>query len=395
MRENWWEKNRWEKTFWETNWWEKNLRRSVGSILIWEGAMAKQRRGPLRSLQSSRKVACAFKQCRSGRCCKNVGRDLQLRRSETDLSRCRPVRAHCGMIKFCCPAHVRTCRLGAISGKAKSATGREPMDLPQVQYLCEGLLREGRAWAVVAVLLQLFLGERCAAALHAQFSWFRNCSPGSQGTPVVVVPRVNKKTVAREVPLPLHFAELLHGWIHNCPLKANTCGDQWPFHGHPCSGDNYLFPGQTSAGEKLWNRPISTRAYAKVLARMATLISAERSEARAAGKVHVFDSFNLERLGSHSLKKTAVCALKDRQCSTSLITALTGTSGRTLDRTYDQATPKRVRVAVSTVLLEAMPTSFANDAPLAIPKFCSQCGNERVSKSWVFCPSCGHAFSTK
>ena len=96
--------------------------------------MAKQRRGLLRSLRRFKaraKLQAALQE---------RGQSPPVRRNETDLSRCRPVRAHSGMIKFCCPAHVRTCRLGAISGKAKTATGGEPMDLPQVQYLCEGLL---------------------------------------------------------------------------------------------------------------------------------------------------------------------------------------------------------------------------------------------------------------
>ena len=359
--------------------------------------MTTSRRGPERAKFSQIKVPCAFAKCQAQRCCKNVGQDLQLKREETDLSVCRKVRSHSHLVRFCCKTHLSRCRLRPLSRQGPQQRGREPMDLPQIRYLCEVLLQEERAWAMVLLLLQLFLGERRAAALQAQFSWFHDCEPGSQGAPRVMIPRVNKKTVAREVPLPISFANLLYNWMHNAPLKSGNSGDQWPFPSQPCHGKNFLFAGLNRAGDRDWTRPLCARTYANEFTRIAGIIAKERAKAIAKNQVHVFDSFNLDRLGSHSIKKSAVCLLKDQHCSTSLITALTGTSGSTLEKTYDHATPKRVRDAVTKSLLAAMPSShLLEPAPKRVgscaPRFCCHCATPIQAQSWKFCPECGHAY---
>ena len=77
---------------------------------------------------------------------------------------------------------------------------------------------------------------------------------------------------------------------------------------------------------------------------------------------HPFKDFPLDRLGTHSLKRSSVVLMKDQCTSTALVGAIAGTTAKTLDRIYDaptwqrqQAPAVKVVTPVATALLQAAP----------------------------------------
>ena len=112
---------------------------------------------------------------------------------------------------------------------------------------------------------------------------------------------------------------------------------------------------------------------------------------------HPFKDFPLDRLGTHSLKRSSVVLMKDQCTSTALVGAIAGTTAKTLDRVYDAPTWRRqqglavkVFTPVATALLPAAPAA-AEEGPLPA-KFCAQCGRARGEEQWACCPWCGHKF---
>ena len=62
-------------------------------------------------------------------------------------------------------------------------------------------------WTSVLVLLQLFCGERADAMRQCQANWLECIDGLSLGSPTVNIPAgLNKKTVPRQVPIPIDVA---------------------------------------------------------------------------------------------------------------------------------------------------------------------------------------------
>eukprot|EP00972_Heterocapsa_arctica_P051966 7643830-Heterocapsa_arctica.AAC.1 len=287
------------------------------------------RRGPARDGGSAIKMPCGYRRCKSKADVKNVRKSLRLPPDATDLTQCRRVRADCGIIRFCCAAHLEKCRK-AVPCKPRTRQGREAMETDQVALLFKVLLSDGCAWAAALMLLQLFCGERADCMRQCQWGWFRDLSPTASGAPKVQVPKVNGKTVEREVPLHKALAHMLWRWMWEQPLLAAGEGHQWPLPGQEHTSNAFLFPGLDGRGTKhrQWDKPISERAYLARLRRAAAILTENRATARKNNEEHPFEDFDLNKLGTHSMKKTAVTLLKAAGQSTAIVTAITGTSGR-------------------------------------------------------------------
>ena len=325
---------------------------------------------------------------------KNVGMDLRLRPREVDLEKCRPIRRHCASVAFCCYSHLMRCRRGTSALDVNARGGREPLSVQQLTKFVHELVKgDGPVWPAVLLLVQLFLGERADAARHARVGWFQNIEPSALGAPFVALPRVNKKTTAREIPLPYEFAKMLYTWMHTDPLQNSK--HRWPFFGQVVHAkESLLFPGQAKDHSRTWDKPITERAYLKMLKAAAEQVGRERAVVRLAGTGHIFDGVSLDRIGTHSVKKSFVSALKSAKFSTAVISVLTGTTARTLDSTYDVPTTQRQRNAVQEVIAPVLSSfMFAPTAASAQPVCCCTCcGARRQDASWNFCRQCGQQF---
>lgn len=96
-------------------------------------------------------------------------------------------------------------------------------------------------------------------------------------------------------------------------------------------------------------KPITQRAYSLKLAMAVQALAQHRQMSRDLGDNHPFDSIDLSRVGSHTFKKTMVTNMKTAGISTSIISAISGTSARTLESIYDQATIGRQQHAMGQV----------------------------------------------
>ena len=77
------------------------------------------------------------------------------------------------------------------------------------------------------------------------------------------------------------------------------------------------------------------------------MLQKERAAKTRRGLSHPFGGFPLDRLGTHSLKRSAVSLMKDTCTSTALCGAIAGTTAKTLDRVYDTPTLKRQQALVA------------------------------------------------
>ena len=107
-----------------------------------------------------------------------------------------------------------------------------------------------------------------------------------------------------------------------------------------------MFPGLDPKG-RISNIAVSERAYLQRLRNAADHQVQSRTSARMLGNPHPFDEFDLSRLGTHSMKKTAVTLLKDAGVSTAIVSSVASTSVGMLDRVCDHPTPKRQRQALN------------------------------------------------
>ena len=190
----------------------------------------------------------------------------------------------------------------------------------------------GQCWVAALTFIQLVLGERADCARSAKRTWFKNLNPLSNGNATVEVPETNGKTQARSIHLPTKIGRVLWSWMHEKPLKGPN-GASWPFPGQVCEGDVFLFPGLEGRGKRKWTAPVSERGYLYQLRAATKLLARDRASARATGRDdHVFEDVCLERVGTHSMKKSAVTLLADNGVSTTLVSCLTGTTIPTLQR---------------------------------------------------------------
>ena len=153
-------------------------------------------------------------------------------------------------------------------------------------------------------------GDRADAARQASTEWFRNLNPEAGNPPSVAIPDCNDKTTAREIYLSTGFAALLWHWVLE-PLKGRDEKTSWPHPGQNLHGaflnkkPMLLFPGRVCGGQdrRKWNTAISEKAYYNALRTAAGIIQRERAEAHSQQRSHPYDDVDLDRLGTHSMKK--------------------------------------------------------------------------------------------
>ena len=295
-----------------------------------------------------------MKGCRTGQNVKHVAKDLIASRLEVDLSCCRQLKSNCTSVRFCCKQHMRQCKK---SKSAKPRGKRMCRTAEQVASLWQTLLRQvATPWAAILMILQLCLGERADAARQIRFGWFDGLLDAPEGEPVSIniPPGVNGKTQPRAVRLLPMMVRMLRKWLTSCPLHAADGSDdrQWPLQGQPVqNSDTCLFPGlQLRKGREFhrtWTTPISERAYYDKIRQAANVLQQERASYEANDKPHVWEGAALSKLGTHSMKRTAVVLLKDGGGSSAVVAAICGTTAKTLDRVYDEPTLERQERALS------------------------------------------------
>lgn len=289
------------------------------------------------------------------------------------------------------------------SGAKRQGKGRVPLTAEQVGILFRTLVQKVNcAWAGALCLLQLFLGDRADAARQASTEWFRNLNPDSGNPPTVAIPDCNNKTTVREVYLSKGFAALLWHWVLE-PLKGRDERSSWP---HP--GQNLhsallnmkpvlLFPGRVCGGKdrRNWKKAISEKAYYDAVRSAAGIIQRERAQAHRQGGKHPYDDVDLDRLGTHSMKKTCVTELCEQNVSPAAISQLTGTTEEVLLRHYYQPSQRKQQEAVSNGLAKVVAAVSHKVPPQEASAesygYCSHCGMQRKSE-WYFCPKCGTKF---
>ena len=226
---------------------------------------------------------------------------------------------------------------------------------------------------------------------NCRWGWLKGLdpapAPSSECIPQISIPKINGKTIKRDITLFTQFACLLQEWSTGKPLLADN-GQQWPAKGQPIETDAPLFPGFLSDGKKhCWQKAVSERAYAEWFRKTAASIGRARSAA-ANGLPHCFQDFPLDRMGTHSMKKTAVTLMAEAlNVPWSVISAITGTV-RMLQSTYDTATLHRQG--------KALHTSYASlfvggSSPSPSPqekervKFCRMCGAACANSDRKYC----------
>ena len=356
------------------------------------------------------KIFCAYRKCRSGRCVKNVSQAARANRTDVNAALCRPLHPAAKVVRFCGPGHRKACSARALVARGQ----REGLDLEQYCLLFLALVRIGAPWTAALTMLQLVCGERADCMRQARFGWLQHMDPSDDQPATIRIAKVNGKTKAREIPVAPGVAALVHTWSTQ-GLTHGPSGARWPFAGDPerQAARRFLFPGCETGGaqgtRRNWAQPISVRGYRHKLAEAARVLQEERAANVRRSLSHPFDGFPLDRLGTHSFKRSAVTLMKDACTSTALCGAIAGTTARTLDRVYDTPTLKRQQTLVArvfgpvaTTLVErAAPTPAGKKrakwapAPQGCPqqaRFCAACGKRREEPSWACCPLCGHVY---
>ena len=225
-------------------------------------------RGPQRTEGSRVKMRCAFTGCRSGKDVKNVRQALKMKRRMADVRKCRNnLRSDCQALRFCCAAHRDRVCLPATPELVPYGR-RAGLKCDQLVRLF-GVLREsGAVWAAVLMLLQLACSERAGAATQIRAGWLKNLRPEAAGTPGIEIPHgINRKTVARTVPLTRTMAEMLDGWMRRAPLKGlgGHTDKQWPPSEEGqriTTARSLLFPGLVGFGPgRSKTKPVTPKGY--------------------------------------------------------------------------------------------------------------------------------------
>ena len=123
---------------------------------------------------------------------------------------------------------------------------------------------------------------------------------------MIGVPRIDGKTTPRDIPLFPPFAHLLWEWSTGKPLVAKT-GEQWPATGQSIEPNMLQFPGYCADEQKrCWDKSISALAYVGTHHEAARILTQGKTAASAFGVNHAFQDSPLHKLGTHSMKKSAV-----------------------------------------------------------------------------------------
>ncbi|CAE7324028.1 unnamed protein product [Symbiodinium sp. CCMP2592] len=357
--------------------------------------------GPKRRKGSVRKIPCAYSKCSNKTVdCKNKGHTLDVGMLNKKVRHLHP-----GAVKarFCCRQHQELCRR-----KVRGPYGgREALNPEQIALLFH-VLQQSTPWAAVLFLLSLMLGERVDAARRCQDSWFRGLDSDEGVLPAISIPKCNGKTRAREdVPLHAGFAALLFGWISEAPLRGDA-GKQWPFPEQALrttrtadgrqQQSNLLFPGRQLGGinKRDMRKPVSPKALWNCYSAAQKVLLEQRKQKHRIGEPHIFDDIALQRVTSHSCKKSAVTLLSDHT-TTAIISAITATSPRILSSTYVCPTKKKQRKAVDSAFAGVLAQL---EAPAEVPAppetqdrvYCVGCGKHQACVEWDFCPNCGRAY---
>ena len=281
--------------------------------------MAKKigRRGPPRAAKSSIKIPCGWKFCKNANSdCKN--RPFKASVADIDRRQARQHRSTARQLRFCCKEHLNKC----IHGPKKNAVaGREPLTTAQAIQLFH-VLRSVAPWAAVMYLLAIFTGERAGAVCQSSADWFSGMNP-EQGDPARIrIPRVNRKTTPRQIALLRDFAMLLWNWTTKTPLFGGPPDrpKQWPHAGQQLAFTSsrtrrtekgprkqLLFPGRRTGGtdQRAWGKPISEKAFFNTFLSAQAILRQQRATAHASGETHAFDDICLQRLTTHTCKKTS------------------------------------------------------------------------------------------
>ena len=355
----------------------------------------KPARGPKRACGSKIKIRCAYAKCARKVDCKNKPFTSNI--DSVDPALLRGVRGHCKVVRFCSKDHRNIC----LRKDPVERGGREALGPEQIVHLFN-TIRSRSPWAAVMLLLSLMMGERADAVRNARDNWFRGLSSETGELPTVCIPRVNRKTKCRTIPLNVSFAQLLYGWMVDKPLQGSD-GKHWPHPGQTLKAKknkapgNLLFPGRQVGGtnRRAWQKPVTERAYFDAFVEAQRTLQEERLNAYKEKRSHVFDDVDLSRVTTHSCKKSTVTLLKDAQVRTSIISAITGTTGRVLDDVYDCPSRKRQRQAMHHAfgpVVDGLAEAQNQNQPAAALVHCVGCGTKQGSQAWKFCPSCGQRY---
>ena len=218
-------------------------------------------------------------------------------------------------------------------GGARGARGqRLCLSTTQFGALFRTLVEENCAWVAALALLQVCMGERGACACAARRGWLKHIDRHDPEHPTIDIPRVNRKTVKREIPFNITIAAMFHTWLTESPLAGT-----WHAEDQHLGATDCLFPGMKPGGrnERLAHKPITRQSFSQKLRQIAVpALRAQVAEAQRFGQAHPFEGEDLSRLGTHSFKSTGVALLKDKVFSTALVSEITGTSIETLHRYY-------------------------------------------------------------
>ena len=340
-------------------------------------------------------LRCARKSCkRTSTNVKNVPRKLLLAKIQADLQTCRALHSNCETLRFCSVSCLRQCKKSTRTGRRGARCG---LNKQQLALMLKQGIQDDKPWLAILIFCQILCGERADCARRLQVGWLQDLSPDDPAPPRIEIPKVNGKTTARTVWLAQEHAQQLHGWLFKQPLQSKS--QQWPHADLDLKdAETHLFPGWTQKPGQLQqldsSKAISERNYLKALKTAGSHIAAERQK-QPAGTEHAFDGFDFKRLGTHSFKRTAVSLLKDTCLSTSIVSAVTGTSSKTLDQYYDEPTASRQRKATGNAFSslfdesqKEQPSKLSKQTTVAA-RFCTSCGTRREQETWMYCPNCG------
>ena len=276
--------------------------------------------------------------------------------------------------------------------------GREALTVDQLVAFYKALLSNGPAWTAVLFLMQLMMGDRADCARQCSTSWLCLVSP----KPYINIPEnVNGKTTARKVPIHSDYAKWLFSLMGSPLQGAKGC---WPFSGqrliseaNTLRPDILLFPGRVRGGHdcRQWSKAITEKAYFDNIISVSKILKQERDNDHANGACHIFDDVDMTRIGTHSLKKSAVTLMRDANVQAKVVGAITGTTPKLVETIYYQATMAKRREAVELTFAPVLQGVGASEPPSFADSTCPKCNVAKQDAAWNYCPTCGSEFLTK